>query len=53
MREKEVPHSILITGENSYIGESVKTYLSKFNNGYYVETIDMEDKAWKNSVNIY
>lgn len=38
---------ILITGANSYIGCSFEKYLSKFNDEYYIETVDMLDGTWR------
>lgn len=38
---------ILITGANSYIGTSVETYLSEFNDEYSVYTVDMVDGTWR------
>ena len=37
---------ILITGVNSYIGTSVKNWLNKFPDMYYVETISVRDSSW-------
>ena len=37
---------ILITGANSYIGESLETWLKKNPNKYFVDTLDMLDKKW-------
>lgn len=39
--------SILITGINSYIGTSLKTYLSKTDDDYKVNMISLRDNAWK------
>lgn len=38
---------ILITGANSYIGQSFEHYMEQFD-GYEIETIDMIDGTWKN-----
>lgn len=38
---------ILITGENSYIGDSFITYMSKWPEEYYVESIDVKSNKWK------
>lgn len=38
---------ILITGKNSYIGESVEKWLMKEPENYQVDTIDMKDGTWK------
>ncbi|WP_062532645.1 NAD-dependent epimerase/dehydratase family protein [Jeotgalibaca dankookensis] len=38
---------ILITGKNSYIGESVEKWLMKEPENYQVDTIDMKDGSWK------
>lgn len=37
---------VLIFGEGSYIGESFKAYLTKFDN-YKIESIDARDDSWK------
>lgn len=39
---------ILITGANSYIGTSFKTYMDRWPDLYQVDTIDMIDGSWKN-----
>lgn len=38
---------ILITGSNSYIGESFDKYLSKWPDSYRVQTIDVIDDHWR------
>lgn len=38
---------ILITGENSYIGDSFKSHLQKWPEKYQVETVDMIDGSWR------
>lgn len=38
---------ILITGANSYVGTSVKTYLLKDKEKYQIDTLDMKNKNWK------
>lgn len=38
---------ILITGANSYIGESVESYLNRITGQYTVETVDMIDGSWR------
>lgn len=38
---------ILITGKNSYIGESVENWLLKEPDKYKVDTVDMKDGSWK------
>jgi nucleoside-diphosphate-sugar epimerase len=38
---------ILITGINSYIGESLKHWLEREPGQYLVDSIDMEDDSWK------
>lgn len=38
---------ILITGEHSYIGNSLRRYLASFPEGYEVETISVRDDGWK------
>ena len=38
---------ILITGANSYIGTSFESYLSKWQNKYSVDTVDMIGDEWK------
>lgn len=40
---------ILITGANSYIGTSVETYLKRWESKYYIDTVDMTDKAWRDT----
>lgn len=38
---------ILITGENSYIGISLETWLKQWNEEYNIDTIDMKDDCWR------
>lgn len=38
---------ILITGSSSYIGTSVKSYLSRWPERYQVDTISLRDESWK------
>ncbi len=38
---------VLITGANSYIGESLAAYLAGFPGGYQVDTLDMIDGSWR------
>ncbi len=38
---------VLITGANSYIGESVEKWLNDSNNEYEIDTLDMLDPNWK------
>ncbi|MGP4074855.1 NAD-dependent epimerase/dehydratase family protein [Halobacillus sp. K22] len=38
---------ILITGANSYIGTSFKTWVLQFPDNYSVETISLRDDSWK------
>ena len=38
---------ILITGKDSFIGTSVEKYLSRWNDLYQIDTIDMTDNAWR------
>ncbi|SEO25195.1 UDP-glucose 4-epimerase [Amphibacillus marinus] len=38
---------ILITGKNSYIGNSFTSWLAKYPNDYEVTSIDMRDDKWK------
>lgn len=38
---------ILITGENSYLGESFKTYVKKTKRKFTVDTVDMIGDSWK------
>ena len=38
---------ILITGKNSYVGLSLKAWLSKWPSKYNVETISLKSKEWK------
>lgn len=40
---------ILITGANSYIGLSVKSWLEKYPHRYYVESLDIKDDKWLTS----
>ena len=40
---------ILITGQGSYIGESVEKWLVRFSESYDVDTVDMIGDAWKNT----
>lgn len=39
--------NILITGANSYVGDSVAAYLGRWPEKYRVETLDMRGEAWK------
>lgn len=39
--------NILITGKNSYIGESLKNWLKIDSGKYKIHTIDMKDDSWK------
>lgn len=43
------PKRILITGQGSYIGESVRNWLAKYPESYAVDTVDMIGDAWKNT----
>jgi len=36
---------VLITGSNSYIGTSFEKWLKKYNNKYFIRTIDMTDPS--------
>jgi UDP-glucose 4-epimerase len=38
---------ILITGINSYIGESFENWLKKESDNYLVDSVDMQDELWK------
>lgn len=38
---------ILITGKNSYIGNSVKNWLIKGNNNYFIDTLCVKNDDWK------
>lgn len=38
---------ILITGENSYIGTSFKTWIEQYKEYYQIETISVRDSTWK------
>lgn len=38
---------ILITGANSYIGKSLETWLAKYPDKYYIDTVDMRSNSWK------
>ncbi|MCH5270462.1 MAG: NAD-dependent epimerase/dehydratase family protein [Lachnospiraceae bacterium] len=40
---------VLITGANSYVGSSVKKWLSAYGKAYAVDTISLRDKNWKKS----
>ena len=40
---------ILITGANSYIGESFKEWVEKkYSNEFEIDTVDMKDGSWRN-----
>lgn len=39
--------NILITGANSYIGESVEKWLKGKSENYHIETLDMLDSKWR------
>ena len=41
--------SVLITGENSYIGTSFASWLSQFPDTYRVDTVDMKGAAWRST----
>lgn len=38
---------VLITGENSYIGDCLKAWLEKWPDTYQVDTVDMRTDSWK------
>lgn len=38
---------ILITGANSYIGDSFENYINQYSSEYKVDTVDMVGEAWK------
>lgn len=38
---------ILITGENSYIGTSLDSYLEKYPEEYSIDTVGMKEDSWK------
>lgn len=38
---------ILITGANSYIGTSLEKWLSNYPEDYFIDTVDMRDRIWK------
>lgn len=40
---------LLITGSNSYIGNSLKEWLKQYANEYIVETISLRDGSWKDA----
>jgi nucleoside-diphosphate-sugar epimerase len=40
--------NILITGENSYVGESLEKYLKKTPDKYNIDTISVRNDEWKN-----
>lgn len=45
---------ILITGKNSYIGMSVEDWISKEQDAYQIDTVDMEDDTWrKKDLSVY
>ena len=39
--------NILITGANSYIGESVENWLKQISDNYHIDVLDMLDQNWK------
>lgn len=39
---------ILITGTNSYIGNSLEKWLQKYSNKYFIDTVNMRDDSWRN-----
>ena len=46
--DKQLPlKKVLITGANSYIGESVEKWLNDSDNEYEIDTLDMLDPNWK------
>ena len=46
--DKHLPlKKVLITGANSYIGESVEKWLNDSDNEYEIDTLDMLDPNWK------
>ena len=38
---------ILITGTGSYIGENVKSYICEREQDWCIDTVDMQDSAWR------
>ena len=46
-KEEIKEKKILITGANSYIGQSVENWLKKTSDNYHIDTLDMLDKNWK------
>lgn len=38
---------VLITGKNSYIGNSIKEYLMKYSGEFSVTTISLRNELWK------
>src|SRR5690625_4141421 len=38
---------ILITGKNSYVGNSFEKWIQKYPNDYQVEKISLRDDSWK------
>lgn len=40
---------ILITGAGSYIGTSLERHLAQWPEAYRVESLDMQDKSWRNT----
>ena len=41
--------NILITGENSYIGNSFQNWVSQYKGEYEVDTISVRDDKWKST----
>ncbi len=48
LKVKNDMKKILITGKDSYIGRSVKNWLLKNENDYFVEELDLKNGSWKN-----
>ncbi|SDM32216.1 NAD-dependent epimerase/dehydratase family protein [Halarsenatibacter silvermanii] len=40
---------ILITGENSYVGNNFENWLGKSSKEYFVDSLDLKGDSWKNS----
>lgn len=38
---------ILITGANSYIGQSFENWLIKYPDRYFIDTVDLRGDSWK------
>lgn len=45
--DKDAKKKVLITGANSYIGESFASYVNKHYSNIFIQTVDMIDGSWK------